>query len=174
MAADIWIFKPIDSEMAQYVCFEIESAHEVDMDEIIVYINSSGGDIYNGLAILNSMMSSKIPIRTRVCGMACSAALPIAACGTKGRRECYSNSIYMYHDVQVGLETVMSKTQMIQYSDSLDKVTRCEHDILKRITNFTDDDINRIERSGHEVYFSIDEVLKYGIADKVLDYGNRS
>ena len=116
------------------------------------------------------MQSSKIPIRTRVCGMACSAAFEIAACGTKGLRECYPNTIYMYHDMQIGLEATMSKHQMTQYADSLDKVSACEHNILKRNTHLTTEDISRIERSGHEVYFTIDEAIKYGIVDRVIEY----
>lgn len=170
MTQTLWLFGDINAESAQYLCYEILSSQEED--EICLYINSTGGEVHSALGIINVILQSKVPIRTIVCGSACSMALTIAACGTKGRRQCYPYAVYMYHDVQMSFNEVSSKRQMSGYLDEFDKVTSLEHRLLANASNLSIDDIEAIVNTGHEVYICADEALKMGIVDVVINRGS--
>lgn len=169
----IWIFDKIDSEMAQYVCFEIFQAQETE-NEIRIFINSQGGDLYSGIAIINAMRTSTIPIHTIVCGAAYSMALSIAAAGTHGYRQCMKNATYMYHEVQMVMSETTTHYNVTGYLDQFKKVIDMERQMFIEVTDFSDEIINDYIMKNYEIFFTVDEALQYGIVDEVIDYANIS
>lgn len=67
-----------------------------DVSDIIVRINSPGGDMYMGVAIHNLLKAQKARVTTIVDGMAASAASLIMMAGSV--REIASNATVMIHD----------------------------------------------------------------------------
>ncbi len=169
----IWIFDEIDSEMAEYVCSAIFQAQETET-EINIYINSQGGDLYSGIAIINAMRTSSIPIHTTVCGAAYSMALSIAAAGTRGHRRCMKNATYMYHEVQMVMSETTTHNNITGYLEQFKKVIDMERQMFIEVTNFSDEIINDYIMKNHEIYFTVDEALQYGIVDEVIDYADIS
>lgn len=166
----IWLFDDITAETAQYVCYEIFKSQ--DEDEICMYINSQGGDLYSGIAIINAMRTSVVPIRTVVCGAAYSMALSIAAAGTHGYRQCMKNSSYMFHEVQINMSETTSHYNISGYLEQFKKVIDMERQMFVEVTNFTEDLINEYIMKGHEMFFTVDEAIQYGLVDEVIDYAD--
>lgn len=164
----IWLFDDITAATAQYVCYEIFKSQEED--EICMYINSQGGDLYSGIAIINAMRTSAVPIRTVVCGAAYSGALSIAAAGTPGYRQCMKNASYMFHEVQINMSENASHYNMSGYLEQFKKVIDMERRMFIEVTKFTPDIINNYIMKGHEMFFTTDEALQYGLVDEVIDY----
>lgn len=168
----IWLFDDITPETAQYVCYEILKSQEEE--EICIFINSQGGDLYSGIAIINAMRTSMVPIRTIVCGAAYSMALSVAAAGTPGYRQCMKNSTYMYHEVQMVMSETTTHYNMSGYLEQFKKVIDMERQMFIEVTRFTDDILNTYIMKGHEIFFTVDEALKYGLVDEVIDYADIS
>lgn len=168
----IWLFDDIGPETAQYVCYEILKSQEED--EICIFINSQGGDLYSAIAIINTMRISTVPIRTIVCGTAFAMALHVAAAGTAGYRQCMKNSSYMYNEVQLSFGESSTHYSMSGYLEQFKKVVDMEKEMLIDVTNFTSEIIDQYIMTGHEIFFTAQEALKYGIVDEVIDYANIS
>lgn len=166
----IWLFDDISPETAQYVCYEILKSQEEE--EICMLINSQGGDLYSGIAIINAMKTSCVPIRTIVYGAAYSMALSVAVAGTPGRRQCMKNSTYMYHEVQMVMSETTTHYNMSGYLEQFKKVVDMERQMFIEATKFTDDILNTYIMKGHEIFFTVDEALKYGLVDEVIDYAD--
>jgi len=166
----IWLFDDISPETAQYVCYEILKSQ--DEEEICMLINSQGGDLYSGIAIINAMKTSCVPIRTIVYGAAYSMALSVAVAGTPGRRQCMKNSTYMYHEVQMVMSEITTHYNMSSYLEQFKKVVDMERAMFIGATKLTNDIIQDYIMKGHEIFFTVDEALKYGLVDEVIDYAD--
>jgi ATP-dependent Clp protease protease subunit len=103
---------PIESTLLKartlFLCTEVGScsiedlmAQIIAMDArkvapITLFINSPGGDIMSGLALIDLMDTIKSPVNTVVLGEACSMAAIIAICGKK--RSMGKNAVIMFHE----------------------------------------------------------------------------
>lgn len=65
----------------------------VSKEEIVLFINSEGGDIRNALMICDTIKVLKSPVRTICIGSAMDEAAFILFSGTKGLRSASSNSV---------------------------------------------------------------------------------
>lgn len=130
-----------------------------------LYINSTGGDLYNSFAVIDVMRMSSKPIYTYGIGSVMSAAFLIFACGTKGHRYAHSNCSFMshqysgvvegkHHDIKATMrEMEQSNTRMI--------------DILKDATGMTASKIKSTFLPPSDVFFTAEELVALGVADFV-------
>ncbi len=131
--------------------------------DISLYINSAGGHITAGLAILDTMMFLGIPINTYCIGQAVSIASLLLAGGTKGKRFALPHSRIMMHQ-PIGGVGGTSEDIALQAKEILE---------LKKITanlmaRFTGQPLDRIlEDSERDYYMSPEAALKYGIVDHI-------
>lgn len=131
--------------------------------DINLYINSAGGHITAGLAILDTMMFLGVPINTYCIGQAVSMASLLLAGGTKGKRYALPHSRIMMHQPFGGIGGT-SEDIALQAREILE---------LKKITSnlmarFTGQPIERIiEDSERDFYMSPEAALKYGIVDHI-------
>jgi ATP-dependent Clp protease protease subunit len=131
--------------------------------DINLYINSAGGHITAGLAILDTMMFLGVPINTYCIGQAVSMASLLLAGGTKGKRYALPHSRIMMHQPFGGIGGT-SEDIALQAREILE---------LKKITanlmaRFTGHPLDRIiEDSERDFYMSPDAALKYGIVDHI-------
>ena len=77
----IWITGPIDAETARETVVALEYLDRIGNGEITVTINSPGGSVSDGLAILDAMRRCRCDIVTVATGMAASMGAFLAACG---------------------------------------------------------------------------------------------
>lgn len=137
-----------------------------DKEPLTLYINSDGGSLQDAFALIDVMKLSVKPIRTIGIGSVCSAAFLIFAAGTKGERiissnasimcHQYSNASYgKYHDIKAAnKENELLNERMIS--------------LLKYCTNLDSRTIKSKLLPPSDVWFSAQEVLELGIADKIL------
>src|SRR5690349_15998716 len=94
----IFLGTPIDDGVANLVMAQMLFLAAEDPErDISLYINSPGGSITAGLAILDTMRLVEPDIVTYCVGQAASMAAVLLACGTKGKRHSLPNSRILIH-----------------------------------------------------------------------------
>ena len=101
----IFLTGQVNDEVASLICaqllfLEAENAKK----EISFYINSPGGVVTSGLAILDTMNYIKCPVSTVVMGQAASMGSLLLCCGAKGRRFALPNARVMIHQPSGGFQ----------------------------------------------------------------------
>lgn len=94
--------------IAQLLFLEAEDPKK----DIVMYINSPGGEIQSGLAIMDAMNHIKCDVSTICTGMAASMGAMILSQGTKGKRYCLPNSEVMIHQPLTGVEGQASDVEI--------------------------------------------------------------
>jgi ATP-dependent Clp protease protease subunit len=161
----IFLSGPIDDQTANIVIAQLLFLQSEDSKkDIQLYINSPGGSVTAGLAIMDTMNHVKNNISTVCVGMAASMGAHILAAGEKGKRFALENSEIMIHQPHGGAEGQASDIeitakQILKLREKLDK-------ILAKNTGQT---ISKIKTDGDRDFFmSSEEAKKYGIIDKVI------
>lgn len=134
---------------------------------LTLYINSTGGDLYQAFALIDVMKASPHVMRCVGIGAVMSAAFLIFASGDHGQRLAAKNTSFMCH----------------QFSESMDnkyhdlKATMKENDscnermvaILKDATGLAPSVIKKKLLPASDVYLTTNEVIELGIADHILE-----
>lgn len=130
---------------------------------IILFINSPGGDVTEGFALISAMKLSKTPIYTVNVGEWCSMAFLIGITGTK--RLSLDNAIFMMHEP--------SGLTVGKFSDMQDKVDfnrKYNNQIIKKHvmshSKMKPAKYNAISKK--DFYMLPDEALKYGFIDGIV------
>ena len=133
---------------------------------LTLYINSTGGDLYQGFALIDVMQSSDHPIRVIGIGAVMSAAFLIFASGTKGERYAAKNTSFMCHQFTSGTDAKYHdlKAEMKE-SESLN--TKMVN-ILKDATGMAPSVVKRKLLPASDVYLTAEEVVEMGVADYIL------
>ena len=137
-------------------------------DKILtLYINSTGGDLYEAFALIDVMKTSNHVIRVIGIGAVMSAAFLIFASGTKGERYAAQNTSFMCHQFSENMESKYHDLKAtIKESDLCNqKMIR----ILQEATDLTPSKIKSKLLSKSDVYLSTQEMIDLGIADLTID-----
>jgi ATP-dependent Clp protease protease subunit len=146
--------------VAQMLFLEAEDPKK----DIMLYINSPGGSVYDFFAIYDTMNHLKCDVATVGVGMQASAGAMLLSSGTKGKRSILPNSSVMIHQPSGGAQGKMSDME-IDLKEGL-RIKKSLHEILAKNTG---QKLETIERDmDRDYWFSADEAKKYGIVDHVL------
>ncbi len=132
--------------------------------DIYMYINSPGGLITSGFAILDTMNYIKPKISTICMGQAASMAAILLSMGTKGKRMALENSRVMIHQPLGGAQGQASDIEIhtkeiLFLRDKLNKI----------LSKNTEQTIKKIESDTNRDHFmSAEKALEYGIIDKII------
>lgn len=130
--------------------------------KIFMYINSDGGDLILGNAILDVMINSKTPVVTVGFAKCASMASYILAAGHE--RICFPSTVVLIHDGQTGYMSSGNKGKDIQkFYDSLDQRVM---EFMTRYTTMTEEYLESIK--DRETYLFAAEAKEKGIIDKVI------
>lgn len=133
-------------------------------EEVYLYINSPGGDLFAGYSIVDQMMLSPFPITTIVRGNASSMAAIIAAHGTEGKRYITENSSMMLHSIQLTTNTdsINKHASMVDYYRDYynEKVKE-----LSQRTKATYDHLRQMMEQ--EYWLSPQKAIHIGLVDKI-------
>jgi len=139
-------------------------AHEDDKKPIKLYINSPGGSVYDGLAIIDTINYIKPDVETIGIGLQASMGAMLLACGTKGKRYCLPNSRIMIHQPSSGTEGKITD-QEIMLKEGIFLKKRLAEIFAKN----TGKDLKRVEKDmDRDHWMSAEEALEYGIIDKII------
>ncbi|MBM4035834.1 MAG: ATP-dependent Clp protease proteolytic subunit [Planctomycetes bacterium] len=161
----IFIGTPIDDYVASLVIAQmLFLANEKKGQDIKLYINSPGGYVHSGLAILDTMDFVPCEVETCCIGMAASMAAVLLTCGTKGKRFILPNARIMLHQPAGGLQG--SATDIKIHAEEILKMKSL---INRLVALRTGQPIERVERdTDRDFFMSADEALEYGLVDEVL------
>ncbi len=134
--------------------------------DIQLYINSPGGQVTSGLAILDTMNHIKPDVATVCVGIAASAAAVILAAGQKGKRFALPNAEVMIHQPWGGAQ---GQATDIEITAKHIIATRAK--LNKILSKTTGQPLERIEKDVERDYFmNSDEAKKYGIIDDIFTH----
>ena len=151
------------SIVAQLLFLESEDPDK----EISFYINSPGGSITDGMAIVDTMRYIKCPISTICVGMAASMGAVLLACGDKGKRFATPNSEIMIHQPLISGGLSGQATEIKIHADH---ILRTRNRLNKLLSEQTGQDLATIEKdTERDNYMLAEEALKYGLIDGILD-----
>ena len=101
----VFLTGQVNDEVASLICAQLLFLEaENPKKEISFYINSPGGVVTSGLAILDTMNYIRCPVSTVVMGQAASMGSLLLCCGTKGRRFALPNARVMIHQPSGGFQ----------------------------------------------------------------------
>lgn len=143
---------------------ELDNGKE-EVEPIKLIINSIGGTMYDGFALIGTIETSTTPVYTYGFGTVMSMALPILVAGDK--RFGHRLASFMYHEC---LDS-MSYDKMSILKENLDETDRLmsmydEYIVSK--TTLTQKQLNKIKSKKIDWYFGSDEALSYNIINEVI------
>lgn len=132
--------------------------------DISLYINSPGGSVTAGLAILDTMNYIKCDVSTICLGECASMGAVLLSAGAKGKRYCLPNSMVLIHQPSGGAKGQQTEIQIV--ADFMRKT----RDRLNRILSVnTGQPLDVIERdTERDNYMTAEEAMAYGLVDKVI------
>ena len=132
--------------------------------DISFYVNSPGGSITAGLAIVDTMNHLKNDISTVGVGLAASMGAVILSAGAKGKRFALPNAEVMIHQPHGGTEGQASDIEI-----SAKRILKNRETLNKMLAKNTGQPLSKVEKDADRDFFmSAEEAKKYGIIDKVL------
>ena len=138
--------------------------------EIHFYINSPGGSITDGMAIVDTMNYIKCPVSTNCIGMAASMGSVLLACGEKGKRFATPNAEILIHQPLISGGLSGQTTEIKIHADHMVKTREKLNKLLSEKTGQPLEKINAdTERDN---YMTAEEALKYGLIDGILERRN--
>jgi ATP-dependent Clp protease protease subunit len=161
----IFLGGPIDDHIANLVIAQmLFLASEDPKKDIVLYINSPGGAVTAGLAMLDTMNYIKPDVATVCVGMAASAAAIILAAGAKGKRFVLPNSEVMIHQPWGG-----AQGQATDIEITAKHIVATRERLNKILAKATGQPLSKIEQDVERDYFmSAEEAKKYGIVDSIF------
>jgi ATP-dependent Clp protease protease subunit len=130
------------------------------------YINSPGGSIIDGLAIIDTMRCIHAPVGTICLGQAASMAAWILAFGAKGRRMATPHAEIMIHQASGGFHGQTAVMRV--YAE---RMARLQDELVAMLAIRTGQAPSRILRDIEvEHYMSATEAKRYGIVDKIIPH----
>lgn len=133
--------------------------------DIILYINSPGGSVYDAMAIYDTMQFVKSDIQTVGIGVQASAAAFLLSSGTKGKRLLLPHATVMIHQPSSGTRGKVTD-QEIDLREAL-RVKRMMEEIMSKNTG---QPIKKVhEDMERDFWMTADEAKKYGLVDKIID-----
>jgi ATP-dependent Clp protease, protease subunit len=162
----IFLGTGIDDQVANLIVAQLLHLASDDEDkDISIYVNSPGGSVTAGLAIMDTMNFVKPDVRTICVGIAMSAGSLILAAGAKGKRSSLPNSRILTHQPSVtGFEGQASDIEI--HARELLKTRSRLNEIYVGLTGQSRETIDRdMER---DRFFSPEQAKEYGLIDNVL------
>jgi ATP-dependent Clp protease, protease subunit len=161
----IMLTEPFEDQMASLIVSQLLYLQSEDSKkDITMYINSPGGSVTSMWSIIDTMNLIKPDVSTVCIGMAASAASLTLAAGAKGKRFILPNARVMIHQPMGGFQGQVTDAQIV-----LDQLVLTKQKLIEFLVERTNMDKDTISKDvERDYYMQADEVVKYGIVDKVL------
>ena len=167
----IFLGEDVNSTTASLVIAQMLFLESEDPDkEIYFYINSPGGSVTDGLAIVDTMNYIKCPVSTFCLGLAASFGAVLLANGEKGKRFATPNSEILIHQPLIGGQGGGISGQATEIKIHADHMIRTREKLNKLLSEKTGQSIETIERdTERDHYMTAQEALEYGLIDGIMD-----
>ena len=139
-------------------------AHEDSTKDIKLYINSPGGSVYDGLAIIDTMNYIKPDVQTIGIGLQASMGAMLLSAGAKGKRFALPNARVMIHQPSSGTQGKITDQEI-----ALKEGIYLKKRLAEIFAQNTNRPLSQVEKyMDRDNWMSAEEAKKYGIIDKVI------
>jgi ATP-dependent Clp protease, protease subunit len=161
----VFLGTAIDDPLANVVVAQLLFLESEDPDkDVMMYINSPGGEVSAGLAIYDTMQALRCPVATFCVGQAASMASLLLAAGTKGKRHALPHARVMIHQPLAGMQGPATDIEI--HAREILAARDIINGIYARHTGQPADKIKHdTERDN---FMSAGEATAYGLIDGVL------
>ncbi len=161
----IFIGEEVHAQMVNTIVAQMLFLEKKDPDkDIILYVNTPGGEVYSGMAIYDVMQYVKCDVQVVCVGLAASMGSIFMAGGTKGKRFALPHSKIMIHQPLWG--TQGQATDIIIQAEEMVKVKTTLTGVLQKHTGQNlkklQDDMER------DKWMTAEEAVEYGLIDAVI------
>ena len=161
----------ISEESAKEIIQHINDINEDDSGKeerspIQLKINSIGGSMYDGFAIIGAIESSETPVYTYGYGAIMSMALPILVSGVK--RFAHPLTTFMYHECLDTFGHYEKVSVLKENLEETERVMEMYDDYILSKTSFTKKQLDKVKKGKFDWYFDINEAIKYKVIDQVI------
>lgn len=160
----IFLGGPIDDHVANLIIAQLLFlASEDPKKDIFLYVNSPGGHVSSGLAIIDTINYIKPDVATVCVGMAASMGAVILASGKKGKRFALPNAEIMIHQPHGGAEGQATDIEI-----SARRILKNREVLNKILAKTTGQPLEKIEKDvDRDFFMDAEESKKYGIIDEI-------
>jgi len=160
----VFLTGEIDQDLSLSIISQLLYLDNESNEDIVLVINSGGGSISDGFAILDVMNSLDSDVETVCSGMCASMAAILLAGGTKGKRKAYKNAEVMIHQPLGGIKGQASDIELtakhiLSRKDALNTLL-AESCCKEKNIIATDTD--------RDNWMTAAEALEYGLIDEII------
>jgi ATP-dependent Clp protease protease subunit len=161
----VFLGTPIDDTVANLVIAQLLHLESEDPDkDIMMYINSPGGEITGLFAIYDTMQYIKPDVQTICVGQAASAAAVILAAGTKGKRYVLPHARVLIHQPHGG-----ASGQAVDIEIQAKEIIRMRELLDEMLAYHTGQPLERVQSdTDRDFIMSAEDAQGYGIVDEVI------
>ncbi|CDD27772.1 MAG: ATP-dependent Clp protease proteolytic subunit [Clostridia bacterium] len=164
----IFLSEDVNHVTASLIIAQMLFLESEDPDkEISFYINSPGGSITDGMAIVDTMNYIKCPVSTICVGLAASMGSVLLTCGAKGKRFATPNSEILIHQPLISGGLAGQTTEIKIHADHMVKTREKLNKLLSEKTGQSLEQIEKDTERDH--YMTAQEALEYGLIDEIID-----
>ena len=150
-----------NSIVAQLLFLESENPNA----DISMYINSPGGDVSAGWAIMDTMQYIKAPVSTIGMGLVASMGSVLLAAGEKGKRFALPNTSIMIHQPLGGFQGQVTDVEI-----RVKKMQRTKQTLIKQMSEFTGKKEKELfDAMERDNWMDPDQAKNFGLIDAVLE-----
>ena len=158
----------VNEDSANEIIMKLLYLDSLNHEDIYLYINSGGGVVSQGLAIIDCINYIESKVITVCVGVAYSMAAVILSCGEKGKRFALPNSEIMVHQIAGG---------MVGKFDDVDLSTKRMNKLNRLLTKIIASNINKkyecvFKDMKKDFFMNSKEAQNYGIIDKIIYKSN--
>ena len=154
----------IDDNLANVIVSELLYLDSLNHDDISLYINSPGGSITSGMAIMDTMNFIKSDVSTICLGMAASMGAFLLSCGAKGKRYILPNAEVMIHQPLGG-----AQGQATDIKIAAERIIKLKEKLNRILSNNTHQPIEKIyEDTERDNFLNAKEAKEYGLIDDII------
>jgi len=163
----IFLWSQVDDDSAKAIVTRLLSLDAQDPEaEIVLYINSPGGSVSDGLAIYDAMQAISAPVSTVCTGLAASMGAVLLAGGHEGRRFTWPHARIMIHQPLI-MGTITGRATDLDIHAR--EMLRTREEINRLLSIHTGQEVDKIAKdTDRDFYMSPDEAKEYGLIDDVL------
>lgn len=161
----IFLGEEINSVSANLVVAQLLHLESQDAEkDISLYINSPGGEVYSGLAILDTMNFIKPQVSTICVGMAASMAAVLLSAGAKGKRFCLPHSKVMIHQPSGGSQGQQTEIEIVA-----EEIKKTRRELNQILSDASGQPIEKVQAdTERDNYLTAAEALGYGLIDRIV------
>jgi ATP-dependent Clp protease protease subunit len=161
----IFLGTPIDDMVANVVVAQLLFLESEDPDkDVMMYVNSPGGEVTAGLAIYDTMQALRCPVATFCVGQAASMASLLLAAGANGKRAALPHARVMIHQPLAGMEGQATDIEI-----HAREILKARDTINGLYARHTSQPVDKIKHdTERDNFMSAVQAKEYGLVDEVL------